>query len=127
MLTIVCWKWKKHKSGFQLPGVVPYTAHHVNVLRNMLERHCHIPFRFVCLTDDPRGIECETLPVPTRYAELGGAFDRFQDLFPGRIVSQKTDMKNNVLPPGASVVCFHGKPKPWEVKADWIPKLDTKL
>ncbi|NLF99970.1 MAG: hypothetical protein GX565_07445 [Lentisphaerae bacterium] len=56
-------------------------------------------------------------------AELGGAFDRFQDLFPGQIVSQKKDMKNNVLPADARIVCFHGKPKPWEVKADWIPEL----
>lgn len=76
MLTIVCWKWKKHRSGFQLPGVAPYTAHHVNVLRNMLERHCHIPFRFVCLTDDSRNVQCETLPIPTQYAELGGCYRR---------------------------------------------------
>ena len=76
MITIVCWKWKKQKQGFQLPSLIPYTAHHVNVLKRMLERHCRIPFRLVCLTDDPRGIECETLPVPTRYAELGGCYRR---------------------------------------------------
>lgn len=55
--------------------------------------------------------------------KLGGKFNRWQDLFPGYIVSQKIDMKNNVVPKGARVVCFHGKPKPWEVKADWIPEL----
>lgn len=54
---------------------------------------------------------------------LKGKFDRFQDLFPGQIVSQKTDMQNNILPTDARIVCFHGKPKPWEVKADWIPEL----
>lgn len=54
---------------------------------------------------------------------LNGEFDRWQDLFPGRIVSQKMDMKDNALPDGAKIVCFHGKPKPWEIKADWIPEL----
>jgi len=55
--------------------------------------------------------------------QLQGKFDRWQDLFPGYIVSQKINMKNNVLPNGAKIVCFHGKPKPWDVKADWIPEL----
>lgn len=27
------------------------------------------------------------------------------------------------LPVGTEVVCFHGKPRPWEVAADWIPQL----
>ncbi len=57
--------------------------------------------------------------------QLQGKFDRWQDLFPGCIVSQKTNMKNNVLPQGALIVCFHGTPKPWEVKADWIPELNA--
>lgn len=55
--------------------------------------------------------------------QLKGKFDRWQDLFPGSIVSQKINMENNVLTPGAKIVCFHGTPKPWEVKADWIPEL----
>ncbi len=54
---------------------------------------------------------------------LKGGIDRWQDLFPGAIVSQKKDMKDNVLPAGARIVCFHGKPKPWDIKADWIPEL----
>lgn len=27
------------------------------------------------------------------------------------------------LPEGTDVVCFHGKPRPWDVVADWIPRL----
>ena len=54
--------------------------------------------------------------------ELNWAFDRFQDLFPGQIVSYKVHCKDGV-PPGASVVCFHGKPKPWDITRDWIPQL----
>ncbi len=57
--------------------------------------------------------------------QLQGKFDRWQDLFPGHIVSQKINMRNNVLPKDARIVCFHGTPKPWEVKAEWIPELNA--
>lgn len=39
--------------------------------------------------------------------------DILQDRFPGRFVSYKTHCANGV-PEGASVVCFHGKPRPHE-------------
>lgn len=29
------------------------------------------------------------------------------------------------VPAGTDVVCFHGKPRPWDVQADWIPKLSA--
>ncbi len=29
------------------------------------------------------------------------------------------------LPKNARIVCFHGEPRPWEVEADWIPKLKS--
>lgn len=76
MLTFVCWKWRDPGTGHRLPSVCSYTAHHVNVLQRMLDRHVSVPHRVVCLTDDPAGVECETLPVPTQYAELGGCFRR---------------------------------------------------
>jgi len=75
-LAIICWKWKKQKIGFQLPGKVSYTAKHVNILNNMLLRHCRIPFRLICFTDDSTGICCETMPIPTKYSELGGCYRR---------------------------------------------------
>lgn len=38
---------------------------------------------------------------------------RLQTLFPDRIVSYKVHVrKQNRVPPGVSVVCFHGKPRP---------------
>lgn len=40
--------------------------------------------------------------------------DILQELFPGRFVSYKTHCANGV-PEGASIVCFHGKPRPHEV------------
>lgn len=41
---------------------------------------------------------------------------RLQDQFPGRIVSYKVEMKaQGKMPKGASVVCFHGKPRPHQI------------
>lgn len=41
-------------------------ARYVNCLRAAARRHIGVPFRFVCLTDDPAGLhpEIETLPKP---------------------------------------------------------------
>lgn len=39
------------------------------------------------------------------------------------VVSYKVHCKRAV-PAQAKVVCFHGRPRPWEVKASWIPKMD---
>lgn len=76
MLTFVCWKWKRSKTGFQLPLDINYTAKHVNNLKNMIKRNISIPHRFLCLTDDPEGLECAHAPIPTKYAELGGCYRR---------------------------------------------------
>lgn len=58
MLTVVTYKWRgppQYRSQF--------SAEHVNVLRAMVKRHLHIPHRFVCITDDPAGVDCETIPL----------------------------------------------------------------
>ena len=57
MITVVCWKWQQsnYRSKF--------TAEHVNVLQQMVEKHLNLPHRFVCITDDPKGIDCETMPL----------------------------------------------------------------
>lgn len=46
--TIVCLKWGEK-----------YPAHYVNVLYNMCRRHSTVPFDFVCMTDNPRGLNPE--------------------------------------------------------------------
>lgn len=40
--------------------------------------------------------------------------DRWQDVLPAQVVSWKVNCQLGV-PPGARVVCFHGKPRPWQV------------
>jgi len=47
---------------------------------------------------------------------------RIQNLFPGKVVSWKVHCAEGGIPPTASVVCFHGKPRPWEVQAETIAK-----
>jgi hypothetical protein len=38
-----------------------YTAEHVNALYRALKENLKIPHRFVCITDNPKGIMCETI------------------------------------------------------------------
>lgn len=71
-------KWKPINTGFQLPSKVVYGAKHVNILRNMLERHVKIPHRLVCVTDDAEGIDqrIEVIPIWNKCRELGGCYNR---------------------------------------------------
>lgn len=55
-LAVVCWLWKGWRGEM-------YKAHHVNVLEHMVRKHLHIPHRFVCATDNPVDIKCETIPI----------------------------------------------------------------
>lgn len=67
MLSVVTWKWKPangYRSAFG-----PET---VNTLRAMVRRHYQAPHRFICVTDDPKGIasDVEVVPIWPDYAEL---------------------------------------------------------
>ena len=54
-VNVLCIKWGKK-----------YGPDYVNKLHNMVRRHLHRPFRFVCLTDDGAGIDpaIEVKPIP---------------------------------------------------------------
>lgn len=45
----------------------------------------------------------------------------FQDLFPGQVVSFKVSLRRGAPRPENRIVCFHGEPRPWQVRAAWIP------
>ena len=52
-ITIVFFKWSR-------PGYRSvFTGEHVNIARDMIRRNTTIPVEFVCVTDDPRGIDHE--------------------------------------------------------------------
>jgi len=57
MVTVLCFKWNT-------PGYRSiFTAEHVNTLQSMVARHLHIPHRFVCITDDNSGLNCDSFPL----------------------------------------------------------------
>lgn len=56
MLTVICCRFG-----------TKYSRQYVEVLRNMVSRHLTIPYRFVCLTDDPTPIsEVELIQFPNQ-------------------------------------------------------------
>ena len=80
MLTVVCLKWN-HAGGTKIPSqkMTRYTPDYVIRLRNMVARHYPKPHRFVCITDDPRGLEdVETIPLWFQHLKLGGCFHRLR-------------------------------------------------
>ena len=38
-------------------------AKYVNILHNAVKKYLTVPHNFVCFTDNPKGIECETRPI----------------------------------------------------------------
>jgi hypothetical protein len=65
--TVVTWKWKPAPGYRSLFG-----AEQVNVLRRMVARHFPHPHRFICVTDDPAGLDLqiETVPIWDDYATI---------------------------------------------------------
>lgn len=187
-VTVVCVKW----------GDL-YGPEYVNVLHDMVRRNLRYDHRFICYTDDPTGVHCETRELPRgfktwwnklplfRAGEFKGRvlyldldvcitgdlepivdrkgiiddwnipgynasvmswdagehtdlWDKFTDDVPQRLRSDQ-DWMNEIggwdilpdglcvsyrkdaareVPEGASVVCFHGEPKPHECPSKWV-------
>lgn len=65
--TVVTWKWKP-RPGYRSK----FESEHVNVLRAMVARHYRRPHRFVCVTDDPEGLDprVEALPIPDLWGNV---------------------------------------------------------
>lgn len=57
--SIVTWKWKS-KQGYRSQ----FGPETVNILRQMVKRNYNKPHRFICVTDDPRGIDSDIEIVP---------------------------------------------------------------
>jgi hypothetical protein len=68
-----------------------YPAPYANRLRNMVRRHLAEPHDFVCLTDDPTGLDPDIRPMPLPNKSFTGFWNKISlfrsDLFePGRTV-----------------------------------------
>lgn len=75
-ITILTFKYRTRD------GKSRYTAQHVNALRSMLAKHLTIPHRLLCITDDPQGVQCDTMPMwqTEPVALSGGRPDNFRRL-----------------------------------------------
>jgi hypothetical protein len=80
-LTVACVKWGTR-----------YGPEYVNVLHDMVRRHLTVPHRFVCFTDDPSGVLCETQPIVPKLPRWFGKVTLFGHPVPGRILFFDLDM-----------------------------------
>lgn len=58
MLNFVLWKWKQKPMFREL-----YRPEYVNAAVRMIDQRVRLPHRVICVTDDPRGVECPTHPL----------------------------------------------------------------
>lgn len=84
MIKFCVFKWKPEGLNL-LPSqqVVDYAAigaGHVNKMRNMVARHLHAAHEFICITDDPAGLDdgIKIIPIWDDYADLGGCYRRLK-------------------------------------------------
>lgn len=97
MITFVCYKWKPKTNP---RGWRTYKPEYVHALYRMIEDNYDKPFRFVCITDDPTGLEVETLPIadmvdlpsphgdlyPSCYKRLWLFSEEASEVLPGQVV-----------------------------------------
>ena len=79
MLSIVVFKWSRVQTGMQLPSSIDqYGAEHVNILYHSIQRNTTIPHRFICVTDNDKGLhpDIEVVPLWNFCQELGGCYNR---------------------------------------------------
>lgn len=55
-----------------------YGPEYVNKLYNMVKRNLTIPFRFTCITEDPKGISSAVEIIPLPYNGLSGWWNKVQ-------------------------------------------------
>jgi hypothetical protein len=66
VISVVCWKWR-------VPGRAEFRPEYVNTVAAMFRRHYAGPSRFICVTDEPKGLDSsiEAVPTPEVAAKLG--------------------------------------------------------
>ncbi len=67
MFSFVAWKWSSGNPDRE------FHSEHVNVLASMLRRHCSLPHRLICVTDDARGLDSsiQAMPQPVTFDGVG--------------------------------------------------------
>src|SRR5688572_14830399 len=66
MISVVTFKWSKR--GYRST----FTSDNVNISRRNFARHYPYPHRFICVTDDPAGLDAdvEYVPLWNDYADI---------------------------------------------------------
>ncbi len=82
---------------------------------------------FAHFCEDPYGFIREARDDDQKYFKkyFGRDLKRFQDEFVDEFVSYKLHVLQNGLHEDNTFVEFHGLPRPWNVSAPWIPKLES--
>ena len=75
MLSIVTWKWPSHKKYRS-----SFTSTHVNVMRRMVLEHYPHPHKFLCVTNDPKGLapDIGVIPDTEDFAPLTNPTDKLK-------------------------------------------------
>lgn len=76
MISVVTFKWKPPPQGYRST----FTSAHVNILFAMVRRHYPKPFRFICVTDDAKGLKAgvEAVPLWSDHAGLYSPIGKHQ-------------------------------------------------
>jgi hypothetical protein len=75
MLTVLC-----------LKAGTRYSPQYVAALHRAVSRFINVPHRFVCMTDDPRGLICETMPIPLNLPGWWGKIAAFAPIWDDRVI-----------------------------------------
>jgi hypothetical protein len=74
-LVVCCLKWG-----------TAYGPDYVNTLADMVRRNLSRQHRFVCFTDRPEGVRCETMPIEPSLPHWWGKLTLFRHPVPGRLL-----------------------------------------
>ena len=101
MISVVAFKWNRSTEGMQLPSsIAQYGPEHVNILYHSVQRNTTVPHRFICVTDDARGLhpDIEVVDLWDYCRYLGGCYNRLyifssgvEDLFGHRFIAIDLD------------------------------------
>jgi len=68
-----------------------YAKTYVHALARAVERHLSQPHRFICMTDDPEGLDCRTIPVPLGLPRWWGKLYAFSADWTDRVLFMDLD------------------------------------
>jgi hypothetical protein len=104
MISVVCWKWKPENGARHKAKREAFSSRHVNILKASLERHSTVRHRFLCVTDDWKGLNSSVGVVNIDrhfgdFKDWGGCYRRLKAfdlatavaLFGGRFISIDLD------------------------------------